>query len=405
MFAITVPRLGWSMDEGTFSEWLKEPGELVSKGDMVFVLEGEKAVQEIESFDTGILHIPDDAPQFGDTVTVGQVIGFLLEEGDEPPVSARSFPTTSSNVTEATPDSSTSREAAADHLNSPTRSSGERIVATPRARRRARELDVDLRGVVGTGRNGRIRERDLAGQVSFTSSVTGVISEPVGAGRFEAATGIRRTIAARMQSASHQTVPVTLTTRVDASQIVALRRQLKPDADATAVPTVTDILVQLVATTLPQCPSLNASWHNDGIYYYDDINIAIAVDTEAGLLAPVIHGASELTLNEIAERSSTLIEAARAGTLTKADLTGGTMTVTNLGMFGIDAFTPVINLPQSAILGIGRIVREPVVRNDEVVPGETMTLSLTFDHRVLDGAPAARWLQTLSQKIESLTPA
>jgi pyruvate dehydrogenase E2 component (dihydrolipoamide acetyltransferase) len=163
------------------------------------------------------------------------------------------------------------------------------------------------------------------------------------------------------------------------------------------LPSYTDIVVKLVANALAECPELNACWYDDGIYVYDDINIGVAVDTEAGLVAPVINDVSSCSLDDVAEQSRALVEQARAGTLSQSQLQGGTFTVTSLGMFDIDYFTPIINLPQSAILGIGRIVQEPVVRGDDIVIGATMGLSLTFDHRVIDGAPAARWLQQLSQ--------
>lgn len=204
-----------------------------------------------------------------------------------------------------------------------------------------------------------------------------------------------------MSDGIHQAAPVTLTTKVMASELVELRRQYRA-ADADNCPGYNDILIRLSAITLKEQPDLNACWYDDGIWSFRDINIAMAVDTEDGLLAPVIPNADQLSVRSIAKQSLSLIEKARSGTLSRNDLQGGTFTVTSLGMFGIDAFTPVLNLPQSAILGIGRIHQEPVVCDDRVAVGETLTLSLTFDHRVIDGAPAARWLQRLSQRIETV---
>ncbi len=202
-----------------------------------------------------------------------------------------------------------------------------------------------------------------------------------------------------MSASNQQTVPVTLTTRVDVSRLVEWRRELLV-AEADVAPTFTDIAVKAVAVALSECPSLNACWQDDGVLQYDQINIAIAVDTDAGLLAPIIRDADKLSLDGIATESKRLVSAARAGTLSDAELVGGTFTVTNLGMFGIDEFTPVINQSQSGILGIGRILETPVVRDGHVVVGNEMTLSLTFDHRVLDGAPAARWLQTFAKLLQ-----
>ncbi|MCA9056882.1 MAG: 2-oxo acid dehydrogenase subunit E2, partial [Planctomycetaceae bacterium] len=168
------------------------------------------------------------------------------------------------------------------------------------------------------------------------------------------------------------------------------------------VPTYNDILIQLVARSLAEHELLNAAWVNECVYLYDVINIGLAVETESGLLAPVLREVNHLSLSEIVEQSQALIQRARAGKLNQSQLDGATFTVSNLGMLGVDHFTPVLNLPQSAILGIGRLVEEPVVRNGQIVIGHTLSLSLTFDHRILDGAPAARWLQRLCQLIETL---
>jgi pyruvate dehydrogenase E2 component (dihydrolipoamide acetyltransferase) len=273
-------------------------------------------------------------------------------------------------------------------------------VATPRARRRARELGVDWSLARGTGRNGRIRERDVVALAGRSPSLSQGESTPVTPGRHQPATRLRQSIAQRMLAGVQQPAPVTLTTKVDATALVSWRTQAKLAAADRIVPTYTDIIVKLVAEALANEPRLNACWLRDGIYTYDAINIAVAVDTEYGLVAPVINNVRNLSLREVAERSRNLAEQARAGTLAQNQLGGGTFTVTNLGLFGIDFFTPIINLPQAAILGIGRIVREPVVRGDAIVIGQTLALSLTFDHRVIDGAPAARWLRRLAELIE-----
>ncbi len=433
---ITIPRLGWSMEEGTFGEWLKSADETVTPGDMLFSLEGEKATQEIEALDAGVLCIPKDAPRPGDIVQVGQVIGFLLAVGETPPSTVGLHGVKTSTTTSAAKPSSviaprpagpaarrlawelgldletiptpdpTGRVVAADvhraadarRTVSPNRSV--RAVATPRAKRRAQELQLDWTKLTGTGRNGRIRERDVVIPSEGQRNQTGNEPAPTAAGQHLPATRLRRTIAQRMLAGAQQTAPVTLTTKVDASALVAWRMARKASASGGIVPSYNDMLVKLTTVALAELPQLNACWYRDGIYAYDSVSIAVAVDTEAGLIAPVIPETVRLTLDEIATQSRALIEQARAGTLTPVQLQGGTFTVTNLGMFDIDAFTPVINLPQAAILGVGRIVREPVVRDDAVVVGDTLTLSLTFDHRVVDGAPAARWLQRLSTLIQ-----
>ncbi|MBM3997277.1 MAG: 2-oxo acid dehydrogenase subunit E2 [Planctomycetes bacterium] len=374
--AISIPRLGWSMEEGTFREWLKASGDKVSPGEMLYVLEGDKAAQEIESIDAGILWIPPDAPQPNDAVQVGQVIGFLLAIGETPPNEPLAAKRSSSNAIE------TNKSPAAAPV---VQQKKHQPVATPRARRRAGELGVDWTAVSGTGRHGRIRERDVVAAASAKP-------EPP-------ASRIRQAIAQRMLAGAQQTAPVTLFTKTNASELVRWRNHARENTQGAVVPGYTEIIVKLVAALLPECPPLNACWQEDQVHLHEAIHIAVAVDTDHGLLAPVLAHADRLSLQELTVQFRLLIERARAGTLSQKELQGGTFTVTNLGAFGIDFFTPIINVPQAAILGIGRIVREPVVRGEAIVVGETIGLSLTFDHRAIDGAPAARWLQRLCQAI------
>jgi pyruvate dehydrogenase E2 component (dihydrolipoamide acetyltransferase) len=261
-------------------------------------------------------------------------------------------------------------------------------------------LGVDSSQVSGSGRSGRIRERDVLAFARQTRPVAIPDAAPVASGAQQPVSKIRRTIAQRMLAGVQQTAPVTLTTKVDATQLKACRDRLKAEQAGGNVPSYNDILAKLVAVALPEWPELNACWRNDGVFLYEQINIAMAVDTDNGLIAPVINNVSSLSLDEIASQSRMLAEQARAGTLSQSQLQGGTFTITNLGMFDIDYFTPIINLPQAAILGIGRIAREPIVVGDKVVPGYRLGLSLTFDHRIVDGGPAARWLQRLATMIQ-----
>ena len=201
-----------------------------------------------------------------------------------------------------------------------------------------------------------------------------------------------------MQASAQQTVPVTLNTKFNAKGLIAYRDSLKTSA---TTPSYNDIIMKLAANLLRECPELNACWTADGVYVYDQINIAFAVDTDNGLLAPVINQVDKLMLDDVVEYSTELIQDARAGRLGEDQLTGGTFTISSLGTLGVDNFTPVINLPQAGILGIGRIVAEPLVEAGAVIAGHTMSLSLTFDHQVLDGVPAARWLQRLAHALSS----
>jgi pyruvate dehydrogenase E2 component (dihydrolipoamide acetyltransferase) len=195
-----------------------------------------------------------------------------------------------------------------------------------------------------------------------------------------------------------QAAPVTLFTKADATRLVEWRRLWQ--VSSPIVPSYTDCFVKLTATILQRHPALQAQWRDDGLLFPAGIHIAVAVDAAAGLFAPVIRNADQLPVQEISSVLRALTEQARAGDLPAEAMQGATFTITNLGMFGVDAFTPIIQLPQSAILGIGRIVREPGVVDDHVVPRDLVTLSLTFDHRVVDGAPAARFLDSLRRLIE-----
>jgi pyruvate dehydrogenase E2 component (dihydrolipoamide acetyltransferase) len=403
------------MDEGTFGEWLKRDGEFVKAGQSLFVLEGEKSAQDIESFDEGILRIPADAPRPGDTVKVGQVLAFLVQDGEPAPfettgAQGRGAKPQATAAAVLKPEASIEVVAYATTEIAPAQNAG--VKASPRARRRAAQTGVDLTTLPGSGSTGRIRERDvLAAQSAKPQAMRGAArdiatttkSTPDASGtqRTLAVSPIRRTIAARMLAGAHDAAPVTLTTRCDATNLVALRAQFRVAGSADQiVPDYNDLIVKLTATALERHPIMTAHWTDREIVFAGGIHISIAVDTDAGLLAPVVRDVNRLTLRQLAEQIRGLADRARSGKLAADDMQHGVFTVTNLGAFGIEAFTPIINLPQSAILGVGAIVREPAVVNDQIVARDQLTLSLTFDHRVVDGAPAARFLKDLRQGIE-----
>jgi len=362
---ITVPRLGWSMEEGVFSAWLKRDGEPVSAGDPLFAVESDKATMDFESLDSGILHIPYDAPQPGDVVAPGQRLGYLLMEG-EPAPEAMSIPA-----------------ARAETVARPGKAP-----VTPRARRTAGELDVDTAALRGSGKGGRVREIDVrkafARKTGASPPVEGVPVSP-----------LRRTIAARMMRSRENTAPVTLTRRVDATEIVRLRKQWKLRGETP--PAYTDIVMKLAAVALQDHPLLAGRWEEDRIMLAQGIHVGIAVDTPHGLLVPVIRDVPALSLEQLAARSRQLIAAAQSRRITAADLEGAVFTITNLGAIGVEAFTPIIQFPETAVLGMGTIRWEVVAEGNGVLATrEQMMLSLTFDHRVIDGAPAARFLRTLA---------
>ena len=401
---IVVPRLGWSMDKGNFSQWLKNDGEQVNVGDMLFILEGEKADQEVESFDAGILRIPPDAPQPGEEVVVGQLLAYLVEQGEAIPFEVerrdRTWETLPGKVPEEEGQVRAS-EGVARGSASPQKAPKPSI--TPRARRIARELGVDWSKIVGSGRNGRIQEcdiREAAASVARATPPQRATVPPLS--QLTPITGIRRIIADRMLAGVRETAPVTLTTRADATSLVNLRRHFDEQEHAAyPAPSYTDFLVKLTAAALQDHREMLGQWSDDGIVLPVECNISVAVDTDKGLLAPVVLNVPGKSLRQIAEETRQLAKLARDGRLSVQQLQGGTFTITNLGRFGVDTFTPILNLPQAAILGLGSIVAEPVVYEDQIVARKMLPLSLTFDHRVVDGAPAARFLGTLRSYIEN----
>ncbi len=391
---VSIPRLGWNMEEGIFVEWLKADGDSVKPGDAVFRLEGEKATEDIESLDAGTLHIPANGPKAGDKLAVGAVIGYLLQEGEVPSVwSGHSASgATRAEQQNAGTESVTTHQieplaGRADHTEDRPRSdrTTTKATITPRARRLAKQFDIDAAQLRGTGRNGRVRERDVAALAKPQATLS----------------AMRKAIAARMVESRQTTAPVTLTSQVDASNLVNLREQFKAAGEALAY---TDILLKLAAVALQKHPALASRWTEAGIVPPAGIDIGIAVDTDAGLLVPVVRDVPGLGLRAVAARSRELIDRARKGELSARDTGNACFTVTNLGAFGIDAFTPIINPPECAVLGIGRIERRPVMDGDRVVGRELLTLSLTFDHRIVDGAPAARFLQALIACVANPAP-
>ena len=381
------------MEEGKFLAWLKQDGDLIKEGEPLFTLESDKAAQEVEAIDSGILHIAPDGPRPGDIIKVGHVLGYLLAEGESAPVANQ--PEIKTRQLSEPPQSGENKliHSPATILL-PTKSRTE-TPASPRARRAAETHRVELAALAPTGKGGRIRERDVLAAATAIPTA-GMRQVPL--------TQMRRTIAARLMHSRQTTVPVTITGRCDATEILALRKQLKSmgeKADLAVIPTINDILVKLAAAALRQHPMLAATWAEDHLLLPETMHLGIAVDTEGGLLVPVIRNVDTSTLTQIAAQAQKVIAAARSGQLAGTDMQGACFTLSNLGSLGVEAFTPVINPPESAILGIGAIVREAVPLDDGTFAArDRLTLSLTFDHRVNDGAAAARFLQTLRRLIE-----
>jgi pyruvate dehydrogenase E2 component (dihydrolipoamide acetyltransferase) len=271
-------------------------------------------------------------------------------------------------------------------------------VASPRARRLASSLGIDWKLLIGSGAGGRIRECDVkAASTNLTSPIT-----TAGKAQRIPISKKRKLIAQRLVASRQLTVPVTLTTKADATNLVNLRNQFKSTNGTHPIPSFQDIITKLVAEVLKEHMFLAGRWDEDVIVLpaHHELHIGMAVDTEDGLLVPVIRNVAGLNLRDVAVQSKSLVQQAREGKITAAQMQGGVFTITNLGAFGIDSFTPVINYPEAAILGLGAIRKEPVFLDDgKVVAQLQLALSLTFDHRIVDGAPAARFLQALVSAI------
>jgi len=421
-FEVVMPRLGWNMEQGAVVGWRKKDGDSVTAGEILFEVESDKAVQEVEALESGLLRIPPQSPPLGTQVPVGTLLAWLVKPGEDMPSSDAAALAVAPAAAGMAPAAKTSGSASslpaapsagAHAAETPHPPTGKRIRISPRARRAASQLGVDWTLLSGSGSSGRILERDVQQAAAAGTGAPATAARAVRAHEAVTAAGtpsldvlpissVRRLTAERMSAGAHTTAPVTLTTEADATDLVRLRSQLKGEG-ARPAPSYNDLLTKLAADALVDHPELNARFEGDSIVQSASVNVAIAVDTERGLLAPVVRDVQSKSLRQVARETADLIERARGGRIRPEELRGGTFTITNLGMYEIDAFTPIINLPECAILGVGRIVAKQVVTDAEagtVAIRHMVVLSLTFDHRLVDGAPAARFLQRIKRNIE-----
>jgi len=403
---IKLPRLGQGMESGTIVKWLKSEGERVEKGEPLYELDTDKVTQEVEADASGVLL--QIAVQEGE-VPVGRTIAVIGEEGEEvpasrnggeepPPGSAESDVQTVEAPSQAParePEREGVREEPGEREVSAQRDGG-RVKASPLARRIARERGVDLSSVAGTGPEGRIVAEDV--ERAQVGAAPAPAAAPVPAGEVERRelTSIRRMIARRLTEAWQ--IPVfQLQTSVDMTRANALVERLREGGTKA---TVTDVLTKVCAEALMRHREVNAQWTEEAILLFPSANVGIAVATPQGLVVPVIHGAERLRLAEIAASRADVVGRARDGKLAREDLEDGTFTISNLGMFRVESFTAVLNPPQAAIVAVGATEEKPVALDGEVVVRPMLTLTATFDHRAVDGAPAAEFLQTAKELLE-----
>jgi pyruvate dehydrogenase E2 component (dihydrolipoamide acetyltransferase) len=413
---VLLPKLGLTQEEGTIVRWLKREGGRVTKGEPLFEVMTDKATLEVEAPASGVLLrilVPE-----GGAAPVAAAIALIGEPGEAWPVPAHGGPQSAAARIVGAASAAGAREHVPTYSGS-TDASGTargRIKISPRARALAASRGIDARTLVGTGPGGRIVERDV--RQALASPATVDAASPAAPARPAAAAApgarpassapslvaarMRTVIARRMVESLRTTAQLTLTTEVDMAEAARLREEIGPELERRegARPTYTDLVVRAAALSLRDHPEINARWENEGVRRLEEIHIGVAVALEGGLIVPVIRDAGRATLAQIAAAVRDLSERARAMRLRPDDVEGGTFTVTNLGMFEIDAFTPILNPPEAAILGVGRVQRKPIAVGDRVEIRPAMMLSLTFDHRVVDGAPAARFLQGIKHVLE-----
>jgi len=375
---VVMPRLDPGMQSGKIVEWLKKEGEQVKKGEPILVVEGEKTTFEIEAPESGLLTRILAKP--GDDVPVTQAVAII----GEPTAKPESPQQQTTHVA--------SSEVAARTLTTP-QPAKQQVIASPAARRLAQEQGVDISQVTGTGPGGRISSEDIMAAAKKTAPQTTQSRSPTVLKRTKLE-GIRKAVAERLSYSARNTVAVTITMETDATTLVSLKEKESHIA-------FTALAVKAVAKSLEKHLIVNSSLEGDEIVTYSQINVALAINTDQGLVAPAIQNTNNKTVREINAEINELAEKAKANRLTIENLTGGTFTVTNLGACDVESFAPIINPPQCAILGLGRIAYKPVAVGGQVVAKPTTMLTLVFDHRIIDGVPAARFLQEVKRNLEN----
>jgi pyruvate dehydrogenase E2 component (dihydrolipoyllysine-residue acetyltransferase) len=387
---VIMPALGVAQEKGTLINWLKAEGQSVTKGEPLMEVETDKATVEIEAPASGTLASVTASP--GDEVTVGNRIALILAPGEK--VESTSAQGSISAPADAAPQGPVKAERA------PTRAKVSRpsaiIPASPVARRLAREKGLDLSTLRGTGPEGAILAEDVTRSVASETPGSGgppKIKETV------QLTPMRRIVGERMAKSKQSAPHFYLGMDVDMTEITRKRNALKTAGDA-VVPSINDYILAASAQALSEFPSLNAAFTGKGVELYADINLGVAVAIEDGLVVPVIRNADRLSLIELAKQSRELAEKAQKKKLFPLDYEGGTFTVSNLGMFGVDHFVAIINPPQCAILAVGQVTARVVAHGEGIAVRPMMTMSLSADHRVVDGAMAARFLQEVKRQLE-----
>ena len=412
---VTMPRLSDTMEEGTVASWLKNVGDFVEEGEILAEIETDKATMEFESFNEGtLLHI---GLAVGESAKVDDLLAIIGPEGTEVGNLAQNFSTnapTEINADEekssetsqamATPETPKQEvETSKVETSAPIISNPVRLYISPLAKKIAEEKGIPLNQLEGTGENGRIIKRDVENFSPAKSTVTSAVTKFVASGQEDSDeishSQMRKVIAKRLGESKFSAPHYYLAVEFDMDNAIAFRKQYNSMPDTKI--SFNDIVVKACALALRQHPQVNSQWFEDRMKLNYHVHIGVAVAVEDGLVVPVVKFANEQTLPQIGAAVKDFAGRARKKKLTPQEMEGSTFTISNLGMFGIESFTSIINQPNSAILSVGTIVQKPVVRDNQIVVGNTMKLTLACDHRTVDGATGAAFLQTLKGFIEN----
>jgi pyruvate dehydrogenase E2 component (dihydrolipoamide acetyltransferase) len=410
---IVMPKLGLTMTEGLIVEWKKKEGEGVKKGDVLFVLETEKVTYDVEAPEDGVLG--RIAVQAQETVPVGAVVGWLLKSGED----ASTIPAGAGTVAvaAAAPAAGSAESAPVSETGSGSASTG-RAKATPLARKMAREAGLDLNGVAGTGPGGRITRQDVekaqqqaaarASQTPTETAQASTASGPSAAAASEAEgslvsfTGMRRTIAKKMLASKVEAAQAYMGNTIDATKIQDIREMLLPyiEKKRGVRITITDVMMKITGAALREHPIINTRWTDKGVLFLPDVHMGMAMALDDGLIVPVIRDINKKGYGQIAADRVSLIKKGKENKFLPDDIKGGTFTLSAMGMFGLETFTAIINQPENAILAVGAIMDKPVALDGQVVIRPMMTVNLTYDHRIIDGAEAGKFMKTLKEMLE-----
>jgi pyruvate dehydrogenase E2 component (dihydrolipoamide acetyltransferase) len=401
---VLMPKLSDTMTEGKILKWLKREGDKVKQGEILVEIESDKADMELEAYDSGVLRkifISD-----GGKAPIGAPLAIIAEVneditsllGDAPSLATATPKAGLPKDYHAVTTAATSVVSSIVATATQPRISDERIKASPLAKKIATEKNIPLQSVTGSGPQGRVIKRDVEPLVSGAASQCKAAIIPGGHRDVELSL-IRKTIAKRMQE-SKQSVPhFYVTVEIDMEAAIAFREQINDATNAKI--SFTDVLVKACASTLLKHPNVNASYLGDTMRQFGEAHIAVAVALEEGLVTPVLRNCEQKNIPQLNAELRDLVERARNRKLKSEEYQGATFTISNLGMFGVEDFVAIVNPPEGAILAVGSIVEKPIVKNEQIVIGHTMKVTLSSDHRIIDGAVAARFLQDLKKIMEN----